>query len=169
LTQQGLTPFDLDDLRGKWSFLFFGYTHCPDVCPTTLTELAQAYSLLMEQPGILTDTQFVFVSVDPERDSPETLADYVGYFNADFVGATGTALELEKLTGQVGIKYKKGDKTETGYIMNHSSAVLLIDPQARYYARFSAPHYSEVISRQYLAIRRYYETFVETKSSKGTE
>jgi protein SCO1/2 len=169
LKQDDLTPFDLDDLKGKWSFVFFGYTHCPDVCPTTLTEMAQAHEILANTPGILRNTQFVFVSIDPERDTPEMLADYVAYFNPDFVGATGTPTELKKLTKQLDIKFNKGDITESGYAMNHSSAALLIDPQGRYYARFSAPHYSEVISRQYLAIHRFYENTQANKPSQETQ
>lgn len=157
LTRHDLMPFTPDSLRGKWSLMFFGYTHCPDVCPTTLTELAQAYSLLGEQDA-LKDIQFVFISVDPERDTPQRLAGYVSYFNEAFVGATGIPDEIKRLTQALGIRYEKAEPTETGYVVNHSSAVLLMDPQGRYYARFSAPHYSEVISQRVLDIRRYYES-----------
>jgi protein SCO1/2 len=167
-TPRPLTPFTLQRydqpdlnlaaLKGKWTFMFFGYTHCPDVCPTTLTELSAAYELLSHDPGVLDDTQFVFVSVDPERDTPQSLATYVGYFNKAFIGATGTPKELAAITPQLDIRYRRGEPTaDGGYVMNHSSAMLLIDPQVRYYARFKAPHYSEKIRSQFLAIRHYYE------------
>lgn len=150
-------PLDLAALQGKWTFLYFGYTHCPDICPTTLSELNAAYGLLSNDPGVLDDTQFVFVSVDPERDTPQSLAAYVGYFNEAFSGATGSLAQLTDITHQLGISHSRGETGESGYVVNHSSAVLLIDPQVRYYARFKAPHYAEEIRSRYLAIRKYYE------------
>ena len=151
------SSLDQSALKGKWTFMFFGYTHCPDVCPTTLAELNGAYGLLAGDPGVLDDTQFVFVSVDPERDTPQSLAAYAGYFNEAFIGATGTPAELADLTRQLDIMYSRGEAAESGYVVNHSSAVLLIDPQVRYYARFKAPHYAENVRSRYLAIRHYYE------------
>jgi protein SCO1/2 len=150
-------PLNLDALKGKWTFLFFGYTHCPDVCPTTLSELNAAHELLSHDAGILNDSQFVFVSVDPERDTPESLAAYVAYFNAAFSGSTGTPAELAAITAQLGIEHSRGEESASGYVVNHSSAVLLIDPQVRYYARLKAPHYAEDIRSRFLAIRRHYE------------
>jgi protein SCO1/2 len=150
------TTLDLDALRGKWSFLFFGYTHCPDVCPTTLMELGRAHKLMSNDAGLLDDTQFIFVSVDPERDTPELLGSYVAYFNEAFIGATGNTDQLKAVTTQLGIRHSRGDNSASGYIVNHSSAVLLIDPQLRYYARLKAPHYAEEIRQQFLAIRQRY-------------
>lgn len=151
-------PLDLATLKGKWTFLFFGYTHCPDICPTTLAELNTAYGLLANDPGVLADTQFVFVSVDPERDTPQSLAAYVTYFNEAFSAATGSLAELETITKQLGIHFSRGEASDGGgYVVNHSSAVLLIDPQVRYYARFKAPHYAENIRSRFLAIRKHYE------------
>lgn len=151
------SPLDQSALKGKWTFMFFGYTHCPDVCPTTLAELNGTYGMLAGDPGVLDDTQFVFVSVDPERDTPQSLASYVSYFNEAFIGATGTPDELSALTRQLDIMYSRGEASESGYVVNHSSAVLLIDPQVRYYARFKAPHYAENVRSRFLAIRHYYE------------
>jgi len=159
-------PLDLAALKGKWTFLFFGYTHCPDVCPTTLLELNAAHGLLAADPGVLDDTRFVFVSVDPERDTPQSLAAYVAYFNEAFSGATGTPAELAAITSQLGIEHSRGEPGAGGYVVNHSSAVLLIDPQVRYYARLKAPHYAENIRSQFLAIRHYYKRKYE-KSYEG--
>lgn len=155
LTDHHQEPFNLERLKGKWTLLFFGYTHCPDVCPTTLTELTHTIQQLT--PEILTETQFVFVSVDPQRDTPESLAEYVGYFDAHFLAATGSVEALETLMQQLDSKFKLSTDLTGAAIVNHSSAMLLIDPQVRYYARLSAPHYGEEIRAQYLALRADYQ------------
>lgn len=155
LTAHDQKPFDLNRLKDKWTVLFFGYTHCPDVCPTTLTELAQTITQL--EPAVLKDTQFVFVSVDPARDTPESLAAYVNYFDARFLSATGSVKALRNLTQQLDVKFSLETDPAGEPIVNHSSAILLIDPQVRYYARLKAPHYAEQISAQYLALRDEYQ------------
>jgi protein SCO1/2 len=155
LTTHDQKTFDLNRLKDKWTLLFFGYTHCPDVCPTTLTELAQTIKQL--EPAVLKDTQFVFVSVDPARDTPESLAEYVNYFDARFLSATGSVKALRSLTQQLDVKFSLKTDPAGEPIVNHSSTILLIDPQVRYYARFKAPHYAEQISAQYLAIRDDYQ------------
>ncbi len=154
LTAHDLKPLNIERLKGKWTLLFFGYTHCPDVCPITLTELAQMAQQL--PPEILGSTQFVFVSVDPQRDSPESLAEYVGYFNESFLGATGSIDALTTFARQLDSKFSLETDPVGEPIVNHSSAMLLIDPQARYYARLKAPHYAEEILAQYLALRNNY-------------
>jgi len=154
LTAHDLKPLNIERLKGKWTLLFFGYTHCPDVCPITLTELAQMAQQL--SPEILSSTQFVFVSVDPQRDSPESLAEYVGYFNESFLAATGSIDALTTFARQLDSKFSLETDPVGEPIVNHSSAMLLIDPQARYYARLKAPHYAEEILAQYLALRNNY-------------
>lgn len=154
LTAHDLKPLNIERLKGKWTLLFFGYTHCPDVCPITLTELEQMAQQL--PPEILGSTQFVFVSVDPQRDSPESLAEYVGYFNESFLGATGSIDALTTFARQLDSKFSLETDPVGEPIVNHSSAMLLIDPQARYYARLKAPHYAEEILAQYLALRNNY-------------
>lgn len=160
LTVHDQKPLNIERLKGKWTLLFFGYTHCPDICPTTLTELAQTAQQL--EPAVLKDTQFVFVSVDPRRDTPESLAGYVGYFNEHFLGATGSIEALAVLARQLGAKFSLGTNPAGEPIVNHSSTVLLIDPQVRYYARLKAPHYAEEIRTQYLALRKDYQRALST-------
>jgi protein SCO1/2 len=145
LTDQQKQPFNVQRLKGAWTFIFFGYTHCPDVCPTTLTELDDAAGALKDLQTAQRKIQYVFVSVDPERDTPELLADYINYFDAKFIAATGPVQDLKQLTEPLGIKFEREVRAGTEYQVGHSSAMLLIDPQARYYARFLAPHYSEEI------------------------
>jgi protein SCO1/2 len=155
LTAHDQKPLDLNRLKGKWTLLFFGYTHCPDICPTTLTELAQMIKQL--EPAILKDTQFVFVSVDPQRDTPESLKMYVGYFDEHILGATGGVKALTALVRQLDSKFELGTNPAGEPIVNHSSAMLLIDPQIRYYARLKAPHYAEELRAQFLALRDDYQ------------
>lgn len=164
LTAHDQKPLDIARLKGKWTLLFFGYTHCPDVCPTTLTELAETAKQL--DAAILKDTQFVFVSVDPQRDTPDSLAKYVGYFNDQFLGATGSVAALTSLTKQLDSKFSLETDPLGDPVVNHSSAMLLIDPQVRYYARLKAPHYAEDVRAQYLALRDDYQHNRSTATEK---
>lgn len=156
LGDQNGNPFGLERLKGKWSWLFFGYTHCPDICPTTLATL-QGVAKKLEQGGELDDTQFVFVSVDPRRDTPEHLQQYLKYFHPAFIGVTGDAGEIEKLSRQVGVIYLfEGDTSRDDYIVNHTATLLLIDPQGRLYARINPPHTPQGLVDTYHRIRRFY-------------
>jgi protein SCO1/2 len=144
-TQDG-KPFGLDALKGRWTFVYFGYTYCPDVCPTTLAELARAHKLLKDA-GLDSANQYVFVSVDPERDTPRRLAEYVGFFDKTFLGATGSDDALAPLARQVGVAYSfpEGRKGKT-YAVDHSSIVALFDPDARLHAVFTPPQKAEGIA-----------------------
>lgn len=151
-------PFSTTELQGHWTFMTFGYTYCPDVCPTTLATLSQAAHLL-EQDKLEHEPRFVFVSIDPERDSAERLASYVPYFNTRFLGVTGTQPALQELTGQLGVLYRKveNEPTALAYLMDHSASIMLADPQGRLHAVFSAPHDAEAIANDFRAIRHNYE------------
>ena len=158
LTDHKGEPFSNAELQRHWTFIFFGYTHCPDVCPTTLATLNQAARLLQkDQPEHA--PRFVFVSVDPERDSLERLADYIPYFNANFLGVTGEQTALQKLTGQLGVLYRKvtEEPAASSYLMDHSASVVLTDPQGRLNALFGAPHDAESIAHDFQAIRQGHE------------
>ena len=157
LVDQEKKAFNIDRLKGAWTLMFFGYTHCPDVCPTTLTELDNAASRLNKFTSGKNKLQYVFVSIDPDRDTPELLGDYVSYFGAKFIAVTGKHEQLKQLANPLGIHYKIGVGFNKEYIVEHSSAMLLIDPEGRYYARFPAPHYAEVIVAGFKALRKYYE------------
>ena len=144
LAAQDGKPFDLESLKGRWTFVYFGYTYCPDVCPTTLAELARAKKLLDQAGG---PAQYVFVSVDPLRDTPKRLAQYVAFFDPGFVGATGSDEALTALTRQIGVAYSfpEGTKGAT-YAVDHSSIVALFDPEARLHAVFTPPQEAEGIA-----------------------
>jgi len=132
-----------DDFKGHWSLVFFGFTHCPDICPTTLQVLATAKQQLAEQ-GMQSLPQIVLVSVDPERDTPDVIGQYVDYFGDGNLGLTGDLEELRKLTGGLGIYFEKSpldtDATDDNYSVDHSAVVLVINPRAQFHALFSAPH-----------------------------
>jgi protein SCO1/2 len=145
LLDQQSHPFGPSRFKNAWTFVFFGYTHCPDICPTTLTAMDDAADQLSKLDTGNHKLQYMFVSVDPDRDNPKSLGDYVKYFNAKFIAATGEKKQLKKLADPLHIKFERVDISENDYGFNHSSAMLLIDPQARYYARFYAPHYAEKI------------------------
>jgi len=154
--------FGLGNLQGKWSFLFFGYTHCPDICPITLTIMDKVYKQLesMQQQSAV---QMIFVSVDPERDTSEQLHSYVSYFNEGFIGLGGSLEQIQALTRQMGIAYFHDQPTATGdYMVDHSASIFLIDPQGQLVAILSAPHQVEDILSRFLEIRPFIENQAKT-------
>ncbi|MDP4623222.1 MAG: SCO family protein, partial [Hydrogenophaga sp.] len=119
----------LKDFAGKAVVVFFGFTQCPDVCPTALQEMAQAKQLLGNDGAKL---QGIFITVDPERDTPELLMAYMANFGPDFVALRPTAEQLPKVTKDFKIYYKKVEgKTPTSYTMDHSAGSFTFDPQGR--------------------------------------
>jgi len=127
-----------ESFRGQWDLVFFGFTNCPDICPTTLQVLANARRELIDS-GAKTVPRIVLVSVDPERDTPEVLGQYVNYFGEGNLGVTGTLEGIKTLTGALGIYFEKSP-TDDGYGVDHSAAVLVINPDGEFSALFSAPH-----------------------------
>ena len=153
LTDGDGQPFGPARFQGKWSFLFFGYTHCPDVCPTTLSMLGRVRDGLMADGGI-DDVQFVFVSVDPQRDSTAHLKEYVEYFDPAFVGVTGSNEELAAFTRSLGAIYiRVKGSSEENYLVDHTAAVFLIDPEGNFKALFSGPHQADKIVTGLNALR----------------
>ena len=119
----------LEDFRGKAVVVFFGYTQCPDVCPTTLSEIAQAKQLLGPDGARV---QGIFITVDPERDTPEVLKAYMANFGPDFIGLRGTPEQVEAAAKEYKVYYKKAEgKTPGSYTMDHSAASFVYDPQGR--------------------------------------
>jgi protein SCO1/2 len=154
-------PFDNGSLQGRWSFVFFGYTHCPDVCPTTLSVLNSVARKLEPEKDTV---QFVFVSIDPERDTPEQLGQFVSYFNGSFIGATGSEDTLDALTRQLGVVYARvasGSGSQSAdtdnYLIDHSASVLLFDPAGRFHAVFTPPLDAKSIADDFNLISNNYE------------
>ena len=120
----------LKDFRGKWVVLFFGYTHCPDVCPTTLSDTAEALKLMT--PEQAKQVQVIWVSVDPERDTPDMLRDYVTYFNPGFLSMTGSETEIAKAASDFRIVYRRHVTTGvSGYLIDHTAGSYVIDPNGK--------------------------------------
>jgi protein SCO1/2 len=154
LTDHQDRVFDLASLKGKWSFLFFGFTHCPDICPTTLAILARARDNIAKSAAGAEDIQIVFISVDPNRDTASKLKQYVTYFHAAFLGVTGDDAQIGNLAGQLGAAYEVSIAPGMeNYPVNHAAAVFLVDPQARYHAVFTPPLDAEVISTRFKVVR----------------
>lgn len=125
LTDASGQPISLSDFRGKLVVLYFGYTFCPDVCPTTLNDVAKA---MKELGSKAEDVQFIMISVDPERDTPQRLAEYVAYFDPRFIGLTGSPEEVAAVATPFGIFYQKHEGTAaTGYLVDHTASLTVID------------------------------------------
>jgi protein SCO1/2 len=126
MTDQNGQRVSISDLKGKWTLLFFGYTFCPDICPTTLAELRQIKSELPKE--VLSKMQVVLVSVDPNRDTPQQLKQYLGYFDPDFRGLTGSVEDIQKLANAVSIPFIPADTSKPNYTVDHSGNLALLGP-----------------------------------------
>jgi protein SCO1/2 len=145
LTQANGQPLTLDNWRGHWNVVYFGYTNCPDVCPTTLATFKQIGKDL-GKPGLVDHVRFDFISVDPQRDSPDQLGKYVGFFSADFVAATGSDEELTSLTRALGLIYSRTTATNGNIEVDHSGSAVIIDPQGQLVGMFRPPFSAAALS-----------------------
>ena len=107
---------------------------------------------LIPSPPRINNIQYVFATVDPKRDTPEQMKTYIAYFNEHFIGLSGLPEQITNLASQLNVKYKLGEGYKNEYPVSHSSALLLIDPQGRYFARFRAPHYAKEIQKLFTRI-----------------
>ncbi len=142
LLDQAGAPVTADSFRGHWNLVFFGFTHCPDICPATMQILAAAKKALADT-GHEPLPRIVLVSVDPERDTPELMGHYVEYFGSGNLGITGDLDELLKLTSALGIYFEKQPGDDDNYAVDHSAAVLVVNPDGAFHALFSGPHLVE--------------------------
>lgn len=135
LTDHHGTAVTEQDYRGKFVLISFGYTFCPDVCPTTLFGISQVLDLLGEDAARV---QALFVTIDPERDTVAVLAEYVANFHPGIVGLTGTAEQIRAIAEAYGVRYQKVASPEAGgdYLMNHGAAIDLMGPDGNYLASF---------------------------------
>jgi len=145
LDQDGVT-FTRSRLEGRWNLVFFGFTHCPDVCPLTLRVLAKARQQMLDA-GQDELPRIVLISVDPERDTPEVIGQYVSNFGEDAIGVTGELSELRKLTDGLGIFFEKSGSDGDNYSVDHSAVVIVVDPDGRFHSLFGAPHQADNFAR----------------------
>ncbi len=159
LSSDGHGPITEKTLRDRWTFVFFGYLSCPDVCPNTLHELNTLWRRLRDETDADPEqVQVLFVSVDPNRDSTDRLAAYVSHFNRRFIGATAGKGQIDRFARQFGAGYEFEPELAPGhYLVAHTSAIFLVDPHARAVATFSQPHYASTIHRQFRQIEDWFE------------
>ena len=151
--------FDLKSLESRWSFIFFGFMYCPDICPTTLYDLSQVKQKIVAKGISESDMQFVFISVDPARDKAAQIQRYVQYFDPAFLGATGSIGQLNNLTRQLGAPFRAEPETAKNvYEVAHSSAVYLVDPLGQYAGIINPPFVASEIAAQFYELYRINET-----------
>ncbi|SDT08965.1 SCO family protein [Pseudomonas oryzae] len=137
LTDENGAAQALDQLKGHWTLLFFGYTFCPDICPTTLAELRQVQQQL--PPEALARLRVTMVSIDPARDTPAQLKQYLGYYKAGYTGLTGELADIQALASAVSIPFIPGDTSKEHYTVDHSGNLALIGPDGRQRGFIRAP------------------------------
>lgn len=154
ITKDG-QPFSEQDLQGDWHLMFFGFTHCPDVCPGTLRTLAALKPIYAKETGSALP-EVIFVTVDPERDDMATLRDYVSFFDPAFQALTGTRESINALTRNVGIiAVPTGIDEDGDYSIDHTVSLLLVDPAGRLVGVLTAPHAVESLTPRIRAIVEY--------------
>lgn len=121
------------DFAGKWRIVYFGFTYCPDICPTDMSRMAQGLKLYaQDEPDLAAQVVPIFISIDPERDTPDKVGQFVSAFSDKAVGLTGSPEAIKKAADNFGVFYSKGETTGDGaYLMNHSNIVYLFDPQGK--------------------------------------
>lgn len=137
MSDQNGQPVRVDQLKGKWTLLFFGYTYCPDICPTTLAQLRQITGEL--PAATLEHLRVVLVSVDPDRDSPQQLKQYLEYFDKRFIGLTGPVPQIQTLANAVSIPFIPADTRKPGYTVDHSGNLALLGPDGTQRGFIRAP------------------------------
>ncbi len=157
LVHESGRAFGPADLRDRWTFVYFGYTYCPDACPLTLAQLNIIDRNLVEA-GDSTPTGYLLISVDPRRDTPDRLAEYTKFFNPGFEGVTGDEEQLDKLAGSMGVLFRvpKEPEDPEHYLVDHSSTVLLINPDGALQAVFTPPQDPAAMTDDYRRIREHY-------------
>lgn len=166
-----LTPFDLVDtrgapiapaqLQGHPTLVFFGFTYCPDVCPTTLALLTAVQKQLAAEKNGLANLRVALITVDPERDTPEQMARYISSFGDDLIGLTGSAPEIVNAQKSFGVAAARVELAGGGYTMDHSATVFLLDSQARKVAVFTPPLRPAALTRD---LQKLAPTLVGAKS-----
>lgn len=145
LVDQDEKSFDNSRLRGRWTLVFFGFTNCPDICPTTLAMLKQIDAQLAAVPP-QQHPQVILVSVDPQRDTPSQLKTYLATFNPAFLGVTGSTEQIDAITKAFSVPYAVYVSAEGAHRVDHSGAIFLVNPDGAMYALFSTPHDPEKIA-----------------------
>lgn len=163
LLDQNSEAFTKQNLQGQWSLLFVGYTLCPDICPTTLSLMSEVHLVLKEQD--LQPPAIIFLTIDPARDTPEMIKKYIEYFNSSFIGLSGDPAQIGTFTRNLNAVYRKapglnGEITDDDYLMDHSSALMLINPDGDLQSILTAPHSIRGVIDSLLKSQSYYESLL---------
>jgi protein SCO1/2 len=156
LTNQDGQPLGADFFKGGWTFVFFGFTACPDICPTTLATLKQVTGQLADLPAAQRP-RVLLITVDPERDDPKRLSAYVKFFDPAFLGATGDAKAVADAAAAFNVPFSKVSLPEGGYTMDHGSGIFIVGPSGGIVAFSSAPHEAASLARDYRTVVSYVE------------
>lgn len=156
LVGQDGKPVNKQFFQGKWTLVFFGFTYCPDICPTTLGILNKFYGEL-QKAGDAEQVQVVMVSVDPARDTPEKLREYTAYFNPAFTGVTGEHMELIKFAGDLNSGFTKVPLDGGEYLMEHSGNIVVINPRGDYHGFFKPPFDPLRLRLAFASVREQYK------------
>ncbi|MEM7258415.1 MAG: SCO family protein [Pseudomonadota bacterium] len=157
LIDQDNALVDADFFKDKWTFIYVGYTFCPDACPMTMTIMDQLHATLADNDELADNVQMMLVSIDPERDTPDRLKSYVSHFNDTFVGVTGTADNLSGFASQVSAVYVvPDDRSDPNYLVDHSSTIILIDPNAAVHALFTPPQAAQALAADFKILRKHF-------------
>jgi protein SCO1/2 len=154
LRNQDGQPLGAGFFEGRWTIVFFGFTSCPDICPTTLATLKQVTHELGDLPAG-ERPRVLLISVDPERDDPQRLSAYVKFFDPSFLGATGDARGVADAAAAFGVPYSKVSLPDGGYTMDHGSGVFIVGPSGGIVAYSSAPHEAGTLARDYRKVVSY--------------
>jgi protein SCO1 len=145
LIDQNGKPVSDADLKGKWQLVFFGYTHCPDTCPTALNEISLALDQLGKKRQ---DVEVVFITVDPERDTPDVLKSYVQSFDAPIIALTGSPEAVKQAAKAYRVFYAKHPRQDGDYDMDHSAVIYVMNPEGRFTATFTPDSTADAITRR---------------------
>jgi protein SCO1/2 len=148
-------PFNNASLKGHWTMIFFGFTNCGSICPTTMAELGKMYRLL-EKKGVKKLPNVVMISVDPERDNLDKLSHYVKAFDPHFYGAQGDDDTINAITKELGVAYAKinlpHEEDSENYDIEHTGTIMLFNPKGELNAFFTTPHYASLLAKDYVLL-----------------
>ena len=149
-------PFTLDDFKGRWSIIFFGFANCPDICPSTLMEMSKAEAKLRAFPEFGQSGQLIFISVDPDRDTPSILKTYTSHFSSNLQAVSGGRDELRIIAKSVGAIFLKVDSEKNNYSMDHSAGIFFISPDATLFSVLTPPIVdTAILNRMNNAVKAY--------------
>lgn len=147
--------FEKERLKGHWSLLYFGYLQCPDICPTTLQSLGRLRKLMAESGDVANIPQMIFISVDPSNDTPHRINAYLTFFDKEMIGLSGDSAQLALVAESLGIIYAEHVEPNGVRSMEHTTSVIVVDPQGRGVAALTGSHQPRVLLQQLDALRAF--------------